>query len=151
MTPEKAVKFLGIAKAVAALSKDRSRKIGALAVGPAGDIRAMGYNGFPRGCNDYIEARHERPEKYLWSEHAERNLIYNAARVGVPLEGCILIVTGLLPCMDCARGIMQAGFKAVVTDAKENSRWKESNDKAMELFREVGIEVLIVEYKEVDM
>lgn len=145
MTPEKAVKFLGIAKAVAALSKDRSRKVGALAIGPAGEIRAMGYNGFPRGCDDNIEARHERPEKYLWAEHAERNLVYNAARVGVPLEGCILVVTGLLPCMDCARGIVQAGFKAVVTDGEENPRWLGSNMKAMELFKEVGIEVLVVD------
>lgn len=47
--------------------------------------------------------------------------------------------------------VVQAGFKAVVTDAKENPRWKESNNKAMELFREVGIEVLIVGDKEVDM
>lgn len=102
----------------------------------------MGYNGFPRGCDDELAFRHERPEKYLWAEHAERNLIYNAARVGVPLEGCILVVTPLFPCMDCARGIVQAGFKAIVAEAEDNPRWAESNAKAMELFKEVGIEVI---------
>jgi len=142
MTPEKATKFLSIARAVALLSKDRNTKVGALAIGPAGEIRAMGYNGFPRGCDDELAFRHERPEKYLWAEHAERNLIYNAARVGVPLEGCILVVTPLFPCMDCARGIVQAGFKAIVAEAEDNPRWAESNAKAMELFKEVGIEVI---------
>lgn len=144
MTPEKARKFLGIARAVAALSKDRNAKVGALAIGPAGEVRAMGYNGFPRGCNDDIECRHERPEKYLWTEHAERNLLYNAARVGVPLEGCILVVTPLFPCMDCARGIVQAGFKYVVAEAENNPRWAASNAKARELFNEVGIEVVMI-------
>lgn len=139
---EKATKFLSIARAVALLSKDRNTKVGALAIGPAGEIRAMGYNGFPRGCNDDLDCRHERPEKYLWAEHAERNLIYNAARVGVPLEGCILIVTPLFPCMDCARGIVQAGFKYVIAEAEDNPRWAESNAKAIELFNEVGIEVM---------
>lgn len=144
MTPEKAAKFLGIAKAVAQLSKDRRTKVGAVAIGPSGEIRAMGYNGFPRGCNDEVDARHERPEKYLWTSHAESNAVCNAARVGVPLEGCIIVVTGLFPCMDCARNIVQAGFKAVVSDAEHNPRWAESNAKAMELFREVGVEVVMV-------
>lgn len=144
MTPEKARKFLGIAQTVAQLSKDRATKVGAVAIGPAGDIRAMGYNGFPRGCDDDIDSRHERPAKYVWTEHAERNLIYNAARVGVPLEGCILVVTPLFPCIDCARGIVQAGFKAVVAEAENNSRWAESNNQALELFKEVGIKILTV-------
>jgi len=140
MTPEKAAKFLGIARAVSELSKDRRTKIGAVAIGPAGEIRAMGYNGFPRKCDDNVDARHERPKKYLWTEHAERNLIYNAARVGVPLEGGIMVVTGLFPCMDCARGIVQAGFKAVVSEAAGlNLRWAESNAKARELFDEVEV------------
>jgi dCMP deaminase len=142
MTPERATKFIGIARAVALLSKDRRTKVGALAIGPSGEIRVMGYNGFPRGCDDSLEHRHERPEKYQWTEHAERNLIYNAARIGVSLEGCILVVTPLFPCMDCARGIVQAGFNFIIAEAEDNPRWKESNDKAMELFNEVNIGVL---------
>lgn len=144
MTPEKATKFLAIARSVGELSKDRNRKVGAVAVGPSGEIRAMGYNGFPRGCDDTAEDHHKHYESFSWTEHAERNLIYNAARVGVPLEGCIIVVTDLFPCMDCARGIVQAGFKAVVSDAQPNERWAESNAKARELFAEVGVEVVMV-------
>lgn len=144
MNVSKAKKFLSIAQAIAALSKDRSTKVGALALGPAGEIRAMGYNGMPRGCNDDIEERHERPEKYFWMEHAERNLIYNAARVGTPLDGCVLVVTPLLPCMDCGRAIVQAGFKTVIAEATDNERWAEHNAKALELFKECGITVEVV-------
>lgn len=142
MNIEKAKKFIVIAKAVASLSKDRNTQVGAIALGSSGEIRAMGYNGFPRGFNDDIDARHERPSKYVWTEHAERNLIYNAARVGTPLEGCILVVTPLFCCIDCARAIVQSGFKAVIAEAEDNPRWAESNAQAMELFNECSIEVV---------
>lgn len=68
---------------------------------------------------------------YVWTEHAERNLIYNAARVGTPLDGCILVVTPLFRCVECARAIVQAGFIAVVAEAEANLRWAESNRQAM--------------------
>lgn len=135
---------MAIAREVAQLSKDRSTKVGALAIGSAGEIRAMGYNGFSRGFNDDIDERYERPAKNHWTEHAERNLIYNAARVGTPLEGCILVVTPLFCCIDCARAVVQAGFVGVVAEAEYNPRWAESNKLAMELFNECGIEVVMV-------
>lgn len=146
ITRAKAEKFIGIVRSIAALSKDRSTKVGAVAVGPAGEIRAMGYNGMPRGCDDDKEARHMRPEKYFWFEHAERNLIYNAARVGTPLEGCILVVSPLFPCMDCARAIIQAGFTAVIMDAEDNERWTEHKVRAQELFAECGIEIATIDH-----
>ena len=138
----KYIKFITIAQAIASLSKDTSTKVGAIALGPAGDIRAMGYNGMPRGCNDDDLKRTIRPEKYFWFEHAERNLIYNAARVGVPLEGCTLILSGLYPCMDCARAIVQAGLIQVITPPiPTESKWNEHAVRSSELFKECGITV----------
>lgn len=135
-------KFIAIARQVALLSKDQATQVGAIAIGPSGEIRAMGYNGMPRGCDDDDERRHVRPEKYFWFEHAERNLLYNAARVGTPLEGCTLIVHGLYPCMDCARGIVQAGFVEVITPApQDDSRWADHAYRATQLFVECGIKV----------
>lgn len=140
----KEVKFIGIAKAISLLSKDRSTKVGAVVVGPDGEIRAMGYNGMPRGCDDTNEARHVRPEKYFWFEHAERNLIFNAARIGVPLKGCTLIVSGLYPCMDCARAIVQSGITRVITPPPDQTceRWGDHHQRSVELFRECGVEVV---------
>jgi dCMP deaminase len=65
-------------------------------------IRSVGYNGFVRGVDDDIASRHERPAKYSWIEHAERNAIYNAARFGVPLTGATCYVNWF-PCIDRAR------------------------------------------------
>lgn len=138
----KHLKFIAIADAVAQLSKDRSTKVGAIALGPSGEIRAMGYNGFPRGCDDSVEARHVRPEKYFWTEHAERNLVFNAARVGVPLEGCTLIVSGLYPCMDCARAIVQSGIREVIAPSVDTDpRWADHAKRSRELFTECGVTV----------
>jgi len=58
-------------------------------------------------------------------EHAERNAIYNAARHGTQMEGCTLYVE-LLPCMDCARAIVQAGIREVVVDGhRVREYWSE--------------------------
>jgi dCMP deaminase len=107
-------RFMGLACHVAEWSKDRSRKIGSVVVGPSHDVRATGYNGFARDVFDNVDDRHERPAKYLWTEHAERNAIYNAARSGAVTEGCTLYVN-LHPCAGCARAILQSGIQTVVT------------------------------------
>ena len=77
--------FLNIAEQIKLKSKDESTQIGAVIVGDDNEILSTGYNSFPRGLNDNKPERQERPEKYFWFEHAERNAIYNAARIGTPL------------------------------------------------------------------
>ncbi len=98
---------------IATWSKDRSRQVGCVIVGPDNEIRAVGYNGFPRGVDDLHEPRHARPAKYKWTEHAERNAIYNAARIGTPLQGCRMYLPWF-PCMDCARAIAQSGIVELI-------------------------------------
>jgi len=105
--------YLDICKVVAARSKDPNTKLGCVIVGPAHEIRTTGYNSFPRGIRDDVPERLVRPTKYLWIEHAERNAICNAARCGTALAGCTLYVE-IMPCMDCARAIVQAGIIEVV-------------------------------------
>ena len=69
-----------MANLVAKKSKDQSTQIGAVIVGPDNEIRSTGYNSFPKGLNDDLQERQERPEKYYWIEHAERNALYNASQ-----------------------------------------------------------------------
>ena len=114
--------YLAICRVVATRSKDPLTKLGCVIAGPAHEIRSTGYNSFPRGIRDDVTERSERPEKYLWMEHAERNAIYNAARAGTALEKCTIYVE-LMPCMDCARAIVQAGIEEVVIDADRMSRY----------------------------
>ena len=114
--------YLEICKVVAARSKDPNTHVGCVIVGPAHEIRTTGYNSFPRGIRDDIPERFERPAKYHWIEHAERNAICNAARCGTPLEGCTIYVE-IMPCMDCGRAIVQAGIKEVVVSASRMSQY----------------------------
>ncbi len=107
------VRMLEMATMVASWSKDKSRKTGCIITGPNREIRSTGYNGFPRGVVDSTPARHVRPAKYLWTEHAERNAIYNAARCGTPLDGCTIYLPWY-PCAECARAIIQCGITTVV-------------------------------------
>jgi len=104
--------YMAMAYMTAMRSKDNSTWIGAVIVGPDGEIRSTGYNGFPRGVK-YTEERLQRPVKYDFTEHGERNAIYNAARAGVSTNGCTLYTHGL-PCFDCARAVIQSGIKQVV-------------------------------------
>jgi dCMP deaminase len=116
------VYYLDICKVVAARSKDPNTQIGCVVVGPAHEIRTTGYNSFPRGIRDDVPERRVRPEKYLWIEHAERNAICNAARCGTALEHCTIYVE-IMPCMDCARAIVQAGIREVVVSSARMTQY----------------------------
>lgn len=141
------VRFMDLAKEIGEWSKDRNRGVGCLIVGPKNEIRATGFNGFPRGVDDSVESRHERPEKYLWTEHAERNAIYNAARIGTPIEGCRMYVPWY-PCMDCARAIIQAGISELVCVEPDLSdqEWKEHFAKVPVLLSEGGVRVRLLQH-----
>ena len=137
--------FLEIAEVVKLKSKDQSTQIGAVVVGEGKNVLSTGYNSFPRGLDDSLQERQERPEKYFWMEHAERNAIYNAALEGVSLKNSTIYLTSGLPCMDCARGIVNSGIKVVwckrVCTTKNKEKWEESQKKSLQLLNECGIDV----------
>lgn len=138
-------RFLELAEHISIWSKDKNKKIGAVIVDSNKRIISLGYNGFPQGMDDSIEERYERPQKYLYTEHAERNAIYTAARKGISVENCyIYISNNLFSCADCARAIIQSGIKGVIckTPDWENPRWKESFKVSREMFEECGIELI---------
>jgi dCMP deaminase len=135
-------RFMTMAREIGSWSKDRSRQIGCVIVGPSNEIRSTGFNGFPRGADDRSDYRHERPMKYKWTEHAERNAIYNAARVGIPLEGCRMYIPWF-PCMDCARAIVQSGIRELVCIEPDyaDSRWAVDFEEVPKLLLEAQVSV----------
>lgn len=138
--------YLGIAEQVKLKSKDNNTKIGAVIVGVGNEIVSTGYNSFPRGLDDTKEERQERPEKYFWFEHAERNAIYNAARVGTSLLDSTIYLTCGVPCMDCARGIINSGIKFVyckrVCTTNNKEMWDEHQTRSLDMLYECGVEVI---------
>ena len=136
--------FQNLAHQVKLKSKDENTQIGAIIVGKDKEIVSTGYNSFPRGLNDNIKDRQQRPEKYYWFEHAERNAIYNAARIGVSTKGCTMYLSCGIPCADCARGIINAGIVRIFCeriDSTKGPHWNESQERSWEMFEEAGVKV----------
>ena len=133
------LRFLELAKGIAGWSKDPSRKIGAIAVDNRSVI-AQGYNGFPRGIEDYAERYEDRELKYKLVVHAEMNVIYNATYNGVSLDGATLYVWGLPVCSDCAKGIIQTGIRRVVIPEQDiPEHWVESWNLTKTMFEEANV------------
>ncbi|WP_198379091.1 deoxycytidylate deaminase [Burkholderia ubonensis] len=149
MLDHKALRIgLTYARAAASLSKD-DRRVGAAVLGPRYDLRISAYNGLPMGAQDNVPERSRKPLKLHWTCHAEENTVALAARAGISLDGCTLVVTELFPCAVCARMTSQAGIVRVIaprmTPGEQNAFWEEQAVIAAEIFREVGVEVQIFE------
>ena len=136
--------FRNLAHQVKLKSKDENTQIGAIIVGKDKEIVSTGYNSFPRGLQDNIRERQERPEKYFWFEHAERNAIYNAARIGVSTKGCTMYLSCGIPCSDCTRGIINSGITRIFCergDVTKGKHWEENYERSWSMLEEAGINV----------
>lgn len=110
--------FMGVAHLAGLRSKDPNTRVGACIVSEDNKILSMGYNGFPRGCEDedfpWEREGEELETKYPYVTHGELNAILNYR--GGSLEGTKLYVS-LFPCNECAKAIIQAGIRTVVFDS----------------------------------
>ena len=107
--------FMGVALLSAKRSKDPSTQVGACVINDDKRIIGIGYNGFPRGCDDNIYPWGKTDSNYLNTKypyvvHAEANAILNSTR---NLKDSTLYVT-LFPCNECAKLIIQSGIKEVI-------------------------------------
>jgi dCMP deaminase len=133
--------FLDLAVAVAAASKDPSTKVGAVIVRPDRTVASLGYNGFPRGIEDRSDRLNDRDTKYSMVVHAEPNAIL-AAREPVRGYG---VYTTLFTCSDCAKLLIQAGIKRVISPTYDIARWEKSLALSKMLFAEAGVEFQLID------
>ena len=148
MITEKELKYVRLTKFLAdEFSRDTSTKVGTIIIHPETyEILVTGYNGFPRKVDERLD-RKERPIKYAFTEHSERNALYSAARRGISVNGAILIST-MFPCSDCARGIIQSGISRIISPPIDNERWVESSKYAEEMLQEAGITIDLIKKEE---
>ena len=110
--------FMGIAQLSAMRSKDPNTQVGACIVSKENKILSMGYNGFPKGCDDdeypWNRDGDVYDSKYAYVTHSELNAILNYR--GGSLDGTKLYVT-LFPCNECAKAIIQSGIRRIVYDS----------------------------------
>ncbi len=106
--------FMGIALLSGMRSKDPQTQVGACIVNEDNRIVGIGYNGFPRGCDDHEFPWEREGEfintKYPYVVHAEQNAILNST---TKLKNCRLYVS-LFPCHECAKYIIQSGIVEIV-------------------------------------
>lgn len=137
--------FLNIAEQVKLKSKDNSTQIGAVIVGEDNEVLSTGYNSFPRGMDDTVSERQDRPEKYFFMIHAEANAIVNAARTGVSVKNSKMYLTCAIPCAECAKLIINSGVKEIfcknTQDDVKGDIWIESKKKTIIMFEECRIKV----------
>lgn len=138
MSPKWMARWLETAAHYAGWSKDPSTQVGAVAVGIANAQLSQGYNGLPRGVEDRPE-RMERAVKYLWTAHAEENLVTHAART--VLAGSTVFVTHIC-CATCARMLVNSGVAKVVCGDGQTNMPAEQFEIARTMFREAGIELV---------
>lgn len=123
-------------------STDPSTQNGAVIVdGLYRKLLSQGANHFPEHVTESLD-RWERPIKYSYVEHAERNAIYAAAKIGVGLDGMTMYCPWAA-CADCARAIIQSGIRRLVThkimaDATPD-HWKSSIVIATRMLQEAGV------------
>ena len=132
-------RFLDLAKLVASWSKDPSTQVGAVIVDMNNRIVSLGFNGFPRGVNDFPYRLENREVKLQMTVHAELNAIMFAQR---PVEGYTLYVWPMQSCAKCASAVIQAGIARIVSpNSGVRPEWQKSFDIANEMFKEAGVEI----------
>jgi dCMP deaminase len=141
--------FMGIAELVAKRSTCLRRRVGALIVKDK-RILATGYNGAPAGITHCIVTGCLREKLKVPSGerhelcrglHAEQNAIIQSALHGVSIKDSIIYCTHE-PCSVCAKMIINAGIKEV----KVANPYPDP--LAREMFKEAGVKIKIIKYKE---
>jgi dCMP deaminase len=132
---------------IASKSKDPRTRIGAVLVREK-RIISEGYNGICQGVVDNLPDRSERPEKYFFYEHAERNSVYGCAKFGISTQGTTLYTPGI-PCYDCARAVIQAGIVEIKLHSQwaeyekqiYREKWEEGFKRSYQMLKEAGVKV----------
>lgn len=140
---EEDLKYLKLAYISAQHSRDRSTQNGAVLV-KNDRLIETGWNGVPPPLQGGdFKAKLERPLKYVYTEHAERHVIYRAFQSGAQGYGCTLYCVWYA-CPDCARAIIQSGIKRVVGHKqaydRTPARWVQEVEQGLDMLKEAGVE-----------
>jgi len=104
--------FMEMAFVASKRSHDPQTKHGALIVNKHNIIMGIGYNGFPKGC-DESKLCNSRPGKYLLMTHSEENAVFNCLVKTKPEDEARCYVTGP-PCLNCLRVLHQNNIHHVI-------------------------------------
>lgn len=129
-------------------SDDLSTKCGAYLCEDDLTPLCYGANTYPPGIDPALDVAGCRDRKLMFIEHAERDVIYTAAKVGLATEGLIMVCPWAC-CCDCGRAIVQAGIKKVIAHEQAYRltpmRWVDSITTGIKILHYGGVEYELVD------
>ena len=139
--------FMWIAMLSAHRSKDPNTQVGACIVNEKNRIVGIGYNWFPRGCDDDTfpwDREWKLPDtKYAYVVHAEANAILNSWWRNLEWTK---IYVALFPCNECAKLIIQAGIKEIVY-LSDKYDWTDINIASKKILNSAWIKLTKLDVK----
>jgi dCMP deaminase len=135
--------LINLASGAASRSPNRVKQVGAALLFCDGGEPITACNTFPEGVAD-LDWRHEGDGRLVWMEHAERNAIFAAAKLGRALNGATIAST-FFPCIDCARAIVQTGIARLVSPepALDDPVWGPSFPRSRIILEEGGVDLVL--------
>lgn len=114
-------------------------------------VLTTGYAGSPIGQPHCDDAGHEMQkavnddgttsEHCIRTLHAEVNAIAQAAKCGISIDGATLYIK-FSPCYNCAKMLINAGIKRVVSKVKYHA-----SDKSAKIFKKAKVKLELIENK----
>jgi len=138
--------FIKMTNLVSESSDDGNRKVGCVIVKDRDSIISYGSNTLPNGVKK-LKSRKEKPDKYGWVGHAEKNAICESAKKGISTDGCEMYCN-YYPCSDCAISIIQAGISKLYTEKPDfnHHKWGESWKRSKKMFEESGVDIEFINF-----
>ena len=107
-------------------------------------IILRGLNAFPPGVIQKRE-RFKEENKHIYLNHAERDVVYKAAKKGISTKGLTMAMPWL-PCIPCANAVISAGIKKLVIHKQMNERtsekWREELKNAVKILGEAKVKIV---------
>ena len=112
-------------------------------------IILKGANLFPPGVKP-LEYRLEEGNRNVYINHAEREIIYRAAREGIATKGLTMVMPWL-PCIPCANAIITSGIEELIVHKQMVERtaekWIDELKEAVKIMKEAGIVIIAYDGK----
>lgn len=103
-----------------------------------------GLNILPPGVKE-TRSRFTGKEKHIYLNHAERDVIFKAAKAGIKTKELTMVMPWL-PCINCANAIITAGIKKLIVHRqmieRTDKKWVKELKNAMKILTEAKVKVI---------
>lgn len=83
--------------------------------------------------------------KHIYPNHAERDVIYKAAKKGIKTNNLTMVMPWL-PCLACANAVISVGIKTLIVHKemieRTREKWVEELKKAVKIMQEAKIKII---------